>query len=473
MKARKVIQALTLALFAALLLVPVLAMRLEPGIKSEIDNRMLAENPFSPEVREKGGDLTADIESYVSDRIGFRDEMILGYTLLNDRLFGKMVHPSYTYGKDGYVFFKIGGGRAVYGEFEEAFADMVKKIQDYCEARGVPFVFAFEPGKTSVLREYLPAGIQYDFSWTDRFCEALEERGVRYVDNRETLAALHRDGVTVFNQKYDAGHWNDVGAFYGVNAILEALREDFPGVHVNAWEELTVSEEEVTSLPVSRFPIRETVPQVSIPSELEDRTWDGLYDEVARNASFPGFGYYANPERLEEGSPRALVFQGSYMLGKGAKFFQNALGEYAYVHNYQNVIDFDYYFHIFKPECVVFEVTDYAMSGGYFNADRMAAMDLNPTLSSARRAAERRESLALKEEDLSVQQGQALTKMTWTGGAGDEEYAWALLGGVEYDMRRNSEGAYETTALNEDWDRLGGDLKICTLAGGVLREYGA
>ena len=60
---------------------------------SEIDNRELAVNPLT----NRGEDFTSDLENYVNDRIGFRNEMIYGYTVLNDKLFGKMVHPSYIY----------------------------------------------------------------------------------------------------------------------------------------------------------------------------------------------------------------------------------------------------------------------------------------------------------------------------------------------------------------------------------------
>ena len=47
---------------------------------SEIDNRKLSGNPFSEEAM-ASGDLTGNIEKYVEDRIGFRDKMILSYTV--------------------------------------------------------------------------------------------------------------------------------------------------------------------------------------------------------------------------------------------------------------------------------------------------------------------------------------------------------------------------------------------------------
>ena len=115
------------------------------------------------------------------------NEMILDYTILNDKLFGEMVHPSYTYGKDGYVFGAEIHMGIHYDEYHEAFADMVKKVQDYCDERSIPFLFVFNPSKPAVMTEYIAEGINYNREWVDGFLAALAERGVRYLDNTETL----------------------------------------------------------------------------------------------------------------------------------------------------------------------------------------------------------------------------------------------------------------------------------------------
>ena len=94
------LQILTVILFSLVLFLPIVTFNFEKEAASEIDNRMLAENPFTNGFG-INGDRTAAVENYVNDRIGLRDEMILAYTVLNDRIFGKMVHPSYTYGKNG------------------------------------------------------------------------------------------------------------------------------------------------------------------------------------------------------------------------------------------------------------------------------------------------------------------------------------------------------------------------------------
>ena len=79
----KKLQIVFIALLFVLLALPLAFFNWEENVVSEIDNRQLTNNPFGPNA-EPGADLTASLESYVQDRIGFRDEMILGYTLLND-----------------------------------------------------------------------------------------------------------------------------------------------------------------------------------------------------------------------------------------------------------------------------------------------------------------------------------------------------------------------------------------------------
>lgn len=448
-------------LFVLMIVVPVVTMNMAPDSISKIDNRALAKFPFGEDA--PNGDLTKNIENYVQDRIGFRDKMILAFTMLNDNLFGKMVHPTYCYGKDGYIFFKM-GANIQYGEFHEAFADMVKKIQTYCEERDIPFLFAFDPSKTSVLTQYLPRGVNYDNRWVNTFLQALDKRDINYVDNTGLLIQKSLDGEATFNQKYDAGHWNDLGAFYGVNNMLSALHDKVNAIHINRIDEFTISKRLETSLPVSVFPIHEYVPSFSFKNISEENKTKAYIDEVERNPRYRGFSYFVNKERRKQGSPKVLVFQGSYMNGKGNKYLRNSLGEYIAVHNYQNVINFPYYFNIFKPDCVLFEVTEYTINNGYFDLKRMKSMNLNPPLKSM--LSDNATPIKHQKVDMSeikVEKGKMLTKITWTGNA-KIEYAWLLLEDNEFDMIQSTQNAdaYYVTVLTSTYNEAQQNLKIAT-----------
>ena len=435
------LQILTVILFSLVLFLPIVTFNFEKEAASEIDNRMLAENPFTNGIG-INGDRTAAVENYINDRIGLRDEMILAYTVLNDRIFGKMVHPSYTYGKNGYVF-GSGLNEVNYGEYHKIFAEMVGQIQNYCESRSVPFLFVLNPAKPAVLTEYLPSGIEYDNSWTKLFLEDLDSLGVHYIDNTVCLREKIQKGEQVYNIKYDANHWNDLGAYYGTNNILSALSERIRNIHVNTQEDIEIGESLKTSLLVSRFPIHKLVPQITLHTNYEN-IGEKYRKELVLDSQFSGFGYCINEERKEAGAPRVLVFQGSYMNGLGSKYLLNSFGEYISIHDYQNVINFPYYFNIFKPECVVFEVADYTLNDGYFDSERMKAMRLNPNPDfylNQGNYVEPNESIAqegkietknVSLEDLIVKKGAMLTYIVWN--TPKSGYGWLFAVNEQYSI---------------------------------------
>ena len=271
-------------------------------------------------------------------------------------------------------------------------------------------------------------------------------------------------GIEVFNKKYDANHWNDLGAYYGTDAMLEELKKDIPTVHVNTEEDMEVTEVREESLLVSKFPIDEMVPVVSIYNELESRT-DLFADELELNESYRGFGYYLNPERIEEGSPKALVFQGSYMNGYGYKYLQNAFGEYIYVHDYQNILNFPYYYNIFKPDCVIFEVAEYTFADSYFNLEKMKTLDFQSTYKSMLEDSEvSGEYFPL--ESVEVEEGKILTKINWSQNESLEQ-TWMFMGDEEYDLMRNETG-YTVTVLTEEYQKYKDELKLAGLSNGMM-----
>ena len=430
-----------IVLFFALLAVPMALFNWEENVVSEIDNRKLTNNPFGPNATE-GTDLTDALESYVSDRIGLRDQMILAYTQLNDTLFHKMIHPLYEYGKDDYVFFKQKANVQL-SDYHLAFADMLAEIQDYCTQRGVPFLFVLDPEKASIYPDKLREGIHYDNSWVQQFEEELDKRGVRYIDNTGLLRQKREEGQQVFNRQYNAGHWNDLGAFYGVNNLLSALSEDFAAIQPNEMSDFAVTEKLNETLPSSLFPIYEYEPSFGRLCPLEVKT-DEYDAEVRRNSQHRGFGYFVNEENRQAGAPRTLVFQGSYMNEMGFKFLQTGLGEYIHVHNYENLMDFDYYFNIFQPECVVVEAAEYTINSAYFNEQGVDDFALQPVLDTEQLP---EPSCAL---DVQVQDGQTLSTVS-VERLPDCRWAYLVSDGTVYDLIREegtASASMEKTALD-------------------------
>ena len=428
----KVLQSFVICLFLSILILPILFFNFEVGAVSEIDNRKLAELDFNIEE-----DKTESIEKYINDRIGFRDDMITAYTILNDKLFNKMVHPSYTYGKNGYVFGLGVTTKESFSDFHVAYADLVKAVQTYCENRGVPFLFVFNPAKPAVYQDMISNGINYNRDWVKTFFSELDKRGINYLDNTVTLKKLRSNGIEGFNVKYDANHWNDTGAFYGSNEILKNIKIKTPNIHINNINEFNLSQIKKDSLLVSNFPIDEDVPLYSLKEQGYNNI-ASLYKSMKLDQQFGYFNYYVNAKRQNEGSPKCLVFQGSYMNSYGYKYFINAMGEYIAIHDYQNIINFPYYFNIFKPDCVVLEVAEYTLNNNYFNYEKMKQIDYNPIYTSCDYI-----SLEINSNNIKIKnQNNSLTTLEYIT-ENQYKYVW-LDSGEIFDMEKSLTG-YEVT----------------------------
>lgn len=189
---KKVLDYLFIALFLAMVLIPVYFMNTKHYAVSELDNRVLA---FEPEFGEK--DFPSKFENYLKDRIGFRSEMIAAYDQINDVVAHELTHPLYTYGKEDYIFANM-HPNIEYSEYHQTFARFVKSMQDYCEARGSKFYFVFEPEKASAMQEFLPDGVNYSDEWVNEMLTYMDELGVTYVDNASYLRELAKK-KPVFN----------------------------------------------------------------------------------------------------------------------------------------------------------------------------------------------------------------------------------------------------------------------------------
>ncbi|HJD29876.1 MAG TPA: hypothetical protein H9914_12925, partial [Candidatus Blautia avicola] len=176
-----------------------------------------------------------------------------------------------------------------------------------------------------------------------------------------------------------AGHWNDLGAFYGTNHILEKVSEYFPNVQPRDLSEFEIGTIHETSLSVSHFAIDEDVPAFWDKNQenIEDRTEN--YRSMKLDQNYNALFCLTNHKEGSEELPRVLVFQGSYY-NERLQYFQSAFQEYDAVHNYENLLDFDYYFNIFQPDCVILETAEYATNGAYFSYEGLDNKELNPVL---------------------------------------------------------------------------------------------
>lgn len=422
-------------IFFAIIVVGVLSVIVFTNTKkdavSDIDNRRL--------VAWKG-----DIEPYFKDRLGFRSQMINFYTVLNDRLFHEMIHPIYEYGRDGYVFFRF--GKETYDEeFIDLFCRYLSQVQNYCKQRGVKFLYCLNPAKVSVYSQFLPVWYPYEGRFHLLMIDALEKYGVHYIDNVAFLQEKSKT-VQVFNPKYDAGHWNDWGAFYGTNHLLEEIAKDYPAVRQHEVGDFDIDTIVEKSLPVSLFIVNEKVP------DMKQRNWEIVYIGDQYN------GIYRHPKHqaftaLQTDNPElpdVLFFHGSYYNGNDrVKFYQDRFHRVVGVHNYENFLDFDYYFNMVKPDYVILETAEYATNVAYFNQEKLQTKILNKPYDSVMNKVHERYVV----KDLkSYQKEDKEALLTISFAIPDSvAFGYFFVGKDEYDLQVNGDRA-EVTLKKTDYD---------------------
>ena len=303
--------------------------------------------------------FTTDFEKYATERIGFRTQFIDSYITLNDRLFNILEHPIYEYGKDGYVFFHMPSEK--YDKtYIKLFAKFIQRMENYLNNKDIDFLYCINPNKTAVYKDYLPSGVNLQYPRQKLLKEYLDKYNVTYIDNTEFLIT-EADNAPVFDKKYDAGHWNEHGAYIGMTNILDTLSKKH-NIPVNEPSDYIISYPSHEMLPLSHFRIdepsilyeRKNAEAINITSEDTDIILDETYHDYSH------FINSAHPEL-----PKILIFRGSYFLAK-EKFMTESFSESVFVHSYYNIFNLEYYVEKFSPDIVLFESVEYATKNTYF-----------------------------------------------------------------------------------------------------------
>ncbi|MEH7112260.1 hypothetical protein V7124_07740 [Neobacillus niacini] len=371
-KTLSILNILFILLFALILLIPNLKLNLQKNAVSEIDNRMLTEFPKRDE------SFLPNLSNFYSDRLGYRNEIINTYSKFNNIIFNEMVHPTYMYGQDGYVFTKLGRAAKDY-DFMKSFAKFLRELQDYCEERNVPFIYMLIPSKTTVYEDKLPSGFAYDNSRIELLIQELNRLEVNYLYTADPLIE-RRKTEEVFNVQYDAGHWNEYGAHYSTSLLFDRIKEYYPDIKFAKRDDYEITQKLETSLPVSNFEINEYVPLFT--HKDSDYVNDQKYaEEIQLDLQNRHYRHFVN-KSLQSNAPKLLFFHGSYYREDRDKFVVNSFAETMSIHNYINVTNFDYYFNIANPEIVILTSAEYATTDSRFPVTQMAAANLQPAYSN-------------------------------------------------------------------------------------------
>ena len=350
--------------------VPVLLLDTEPNKKSLLDNAYL---PEFPEFKENA-DIQKELENYLNKRIGFRDKAVFCYEFALDKVFNKLEHSLYAYGENGYIMGNMDAYIQDYqhlnlqkdAEFVESFTGWLSKANLYLAEQNIDFLYFLAPDKKTIYYDCMSSNINVygDVSRTDMVLEQVESMGVPYIYPKDVFIAA-KEVKQIYNVKYDALHWNDLGNFLGnklIDDYLQKLNDDILPLEEKQYN---LQYECADRLAASYFYVYENIPRYYLK---EERGIHNVSDEDKYKDIIVGdFEHYVN-ENLQE-APTILIFHDSYF-ADSAKFYKGRYGEVISVHNnnywmLQELVEY------YKPDIVLFENVERVFAGEFFSIETM------------------------------------------------------------------------------------------------------
>lgn len=223
-----------IALFAVMLLVPAaLALAGRAGADADFIYHTEMRTPFvAPPVTTGAlatGGWQRDAERQIADEFPLRRQLIESYDLTKYRWLGDIASAHVIRGRDGWLFYGDEERDYEEGTYRPSDAQLARLAalyrarSEWCRERGIAYVFALVPNKSTVYPQFLPGDVrQVTPSPGERLIPLVRARGVRAIDLRSDLRVAAARGE-VYSKRET--HWNDAGAYVGYRAIVDELHD--------------------------------------------------------------------------------------------------------------------------------------------------------------------------------------------------------------------------------------------------------
>lgn len=347
--------------FVGLIFIPFLLLDTTESIDSELENRALTQWPglhFDKLHTEWYG-------HYVEDRVAFRDEAIILNADINYRLFGEFSEQLHMLGKDGYIFPADEGYVQNYQRLniDETLMDnlmtYLTRTDAYVKKRGGLFLFMICPNKSSVYGEYMPDDIHVDESREsalDMARRKLDERGVSYVIPDRAFRRI-KETEQIYNRKYDCAHWNDLGAFYGLNMAETLIHETYGDIPVMEEGDFARSTETVSELEffATSAEITDEIPKLTCSSPSgANVAVDSPYRVDVTVEAGNNMAYFYNPDAPND---RTILILHDSFLDNRESWYTYRYRE-VYFTSRVNYTHIKEYIDLIEPDVVLFELAE-------------------------------------------------------------------------------------------------------------------
>ncbi|MDR2618888.1 MAG: hypothetical protein LBC62_08470 [Treponema sp.] len=334
------------------------------GSVSEKENRNLAEAPQLTKSGRVNFDFFKDAESYLNDRVGFRELLTGLNSSLNYRLLRKRGNSRALLGKEGWLFYidRNDGNNLL--DFQKRnlfspaelvlFYEQVRRRAEWCENLGIQFLFIIAPNKHSVYSEYYPFRRPGGMTRLDQILDGMpDELKDKVIVPRDYLLSKKDDPLGPLYYETDT-HWNMLGGFYACEFLREAVKAAFPET---AFPEIRYRKT-VTRVPgagdiVPMLGLESYGKETKIAIEPESG-WETYYSYTIKE-DVP-IGEHVVTDGVDPALPRALIYRDSFFRAV-QPYFSNDFSHAEYIWKILDEND-KAYIREQKPDILIWEIVE-------------------------------------------------------------------------------------------------------------------
>ena len=228
---------------------------------------------------------------------------------------GDRVYHDVLLGPDGWLVFATNRGMDKFQNVRpltiaqlNEYAEALASFQSLVEMNGGKLLLVAAPYKNTVYPENVPAEIQQTGSTSqlDQILDRLaQEPSIRFLDLRPTMLLAKRDAQIYYSTD---SHWNDLGGLAAYQAILGALKLDFPELSPHTISDFKITFQEPKILDLSYI--------IGSTSLVEERVQlQPLFKQTAQSESMvlPSGRHITFARNKKTDLPTALFFHDSFL----------------------------------------------------------------------------------------------------------------------------------------------------------------
>jgi len=358
-----------IAIFMAMLTLPLIFLDFSSDRVSIRENRMLAPHPRLTDLKHHQGTFIRGFEAWFKDSTGFREQLVTLYNVI-DKNWRKT-----SWYKEGYLVFLIGEqghhysvhpgqiqkfqGRQVLTDSQLTnMAAKLEEVKTYLDKKGIPLIVMFCADKETIYPEFYPKSIKQgpEPIQLDIITQYLQEHTNLDVFNIKQALLVEKDKYLLYplidnwmSAPRDVAHYNEIGAFFAYRELMKHINRYFPGITSYDLNDIDIVFDKIGT------------PSVSLKAGTTYRKFDpSFFDDV--NVARPFTNECEAYENAESELPVILFLRDSYGL-------EHYIGKYLAQHfdkaitiHWGNSSHIEEYIDRYKPDIVVFEAAERALT---------------------------------------------------------------------------------------------------------------